>query len=149
MQTQPTQAQIDAASDLESAIRSQDGAFAEDALNRAFHAGLHLVHAQSLIVLAEAPWHSRHEDIVQSLQQLRSPDALAALERTAHARYSYLEYDDLFGLARKCTWALADIGTPEAHQALTRLAACNNSLIAGYARKRLTNWQDELTRKGL
>jgi hypothetical protein len=55
-----------------------------------------------------------------------------ALERTAHAVHDYLAYDDGFALTRKCTWALADIGTPEAQQALTRLA-CDNSNIASYA----------------
>jgi hypothetical protein len=35
-------------------------------------------------------------------------------------------------LHEKCTWARADIGTPEAQQALTRLA-CDNSNIASYA----------------
>ncbi len=71
-----------------------------------------------------------------------------ALERTAHVVYDYLAYDDGFALARKCTWAPADIGTPEAQQALTRLSACDNSIIASYAQKRLAKWQDELHRKG-
>jgi len=79
---------------------------------------------------------------------LRSPAAVDALERTAHAVHGYLAYDDGFALARKCTWALADIGTPEAQQALVRLAACDNSIIASYAQKRLTNWQNEFHRKG-
>jgi hypothetical protein len=148
MQIQPTQAQTAAANGLESAILSQDGELAEHAINRAGAAGLHPVHEPFLILLIEAPWHSRHEDLVGALQDMRTPTAVGALERTAHARYKYLDYDVYLGLARKCTWALADIGTPEAHQALTRLAACDNPLIAGYANKRLTSWQKELPRKG-
>jgi hypothetical protein len=101
-----------------------------------------------LCSLLEADWHQSHEDIVGILADLRAPNAVGALERTAHALYEYLDYDEFFGLARKCTWALADIATPEAHQALTRLAASDNSLIAGYARKRLATWQTESHRKG-
>jgi hypothetical protein len=97
--------------------------------------------------LAEASWHTRHEDIVQSIQRLRCPEAVPALERTAHALYEYLNYDEFFGLARKCTWALADIGTREAYAALERLAKSSNSQIARHAKKRLEHWRDELVRK--
>jgi hypothetical protein len=100
-----------------------------------------------LCSLLDVNWHHRHEDIVGILADLRAASALNALERAAHTHYEYLNYDESFGLARKCTWALADIGTPEAQQALTRLAASDNSLIAGYARKRLANWKAELHRK--
>ena len=148
VQNQPTQQQIDAVTQLETAVRLQNGDLVETAVFQAFASGLHPLHSPSLIILAEAPWHSRHEDIVRALQQLRSPAAADALERTAHAVHDYLAYDDGFALARKCTWALADVGTLETQQALTRLAACDNPIIASYAQKRLANWQDELHRKG-
>jgi hypothetical protein len=149
MQIQPTEAQLQAVTRLESAIHLQSGALAEKAVSEAFAVGLHPLYAQYLIFLAEVPWHSRHEDVVLALQRLRSPAAVGALERTAHAVHAYLAYDDGLALARKCTWALADIGTPEAHQALVRLSNCENAIIAGFARKRLNNWQRELKRKGL
>jgi hypothetical protein len=82
------------------------------------------------------------------LQVLKDPAAIAILKKTAFSVHKYLASDENFGLARKCTWALADIGTPDAHLALTRLAACNNAMIAGYSRKRLDNWQKESDRKG-
>jgi hypothetical protein len=80
--------------------------------------------------VTDAGWHLRQEDIVRALQQLRSPDAIDVLERAAFSIYAHLAYDENFGLARNCTWALADIGTPEAQQALTRLASCDNAVIA-------------------
>jgi hypothetical protein len=43
-------------------------------------------------------------------------------------------------LVRKCTWALADIGTPEAKARLQDLAKSLNAQIAGYAQKRLDRW---------
>jgi hypothetical protein len=149
VQSQPTQQQMDAVTVLEAAVRLQNGDLAETAVFQAFSSGLHAVHSQLLIILAEAPWHSRHEDVVRALQQLHSPAAVDALERTAYAVHNYLAYDDGFALARKCTWAPADIGTPEAQQALTRLASGDNAVIASYAQKRLTNWQNELRRKEL
>jgi len=50
-------------------------------------------------------------------------------------------------LASQCIWALADIGSPEADDALTRIADCGNPVIAKYALERLKNWQKELPRK--
>jgi HEAT repeat protein len=147
MQGQPTTSQIEAVELLEIAIRKRSPELAESAVFRAFSV-LHPVHAPALILLAEAPWHQRHEDVVRALQQLRSPDAIGPLERTTFSTHDYLAYDEDFGLARKCTWALADIGTPAAHEALTRLASCKNPTIAGYAKKRLDNWEKELPRKG-
>lgn len=94
-------------------------------------------------------WHIEHEDIVSVFQfKLKDPGAVDNLYRTAFARFPYLDYDEFFGLARKCTWALADIGTPEAQVKLQELARCENGIIAGYAQERLDHWQDELSRKG-
>lgn len=104
-------------------------------------------HTNILCNLLAADWHYCHEEIVGALQDLRDPAAVDALERTVQTHYDYLNYDELSGLARKCTWALADIGSAEARQALSRLAASDDSLVASYARKRLENWQKELDRK--
>jgi hypothetical protein len=56
-------------------------------------------------------WRPRHEDVATALQKLRNPVAVDALYTAAIARHDYLAYDELFGLARKCAWALADIGS--------------------------------------
>lgn len=102
-------------------------------------------------LLAEAllmPWHGRHEDVASILQALREPCAVDALFQAATSQHDYLDYDEYFGLARKCTWALADIGTPEARNRLEELARSPNGMIAGYARRRLDRWEQELLRKG-
>jgi hypothetical protein len=49
------------------------------------------------------------------------------------------EYDEGHALARKCTWALAKIGTREAVDRLRDLACCGDSVIEAYARKRLSD----------
>ena len=133
--------------DLILAIRAEDADRFEFAVRSAFTAGLPPdladVFAEALLM----PWHTRHEDLVSALQKMKSPASVEALFAVATTRHAYLEYDEFFGLARKCTWALADIGTPLARQRLDELAANLNPTIAGYARKRLDRWDDELQRK--
>jgi hypothetical protein len=107
----PTPAQIDALARLEVAIGSKDNLKVESALTHVWTVGLHPEMCGALVRLVEEPWHTRHEDTVSGIQQLRCAGAVPALERVAHAIYEYLDYDEFFGLARKCTWALADIGT--------------------------------------
>lgn len=78
MQLPPTETQIEAARCLESAIGARDPESVESAINQAFPV-LHPIHVPALILLAEASWHQRHEDVVKALQELRSPDAVGAL----------------------------------------------------------------------
>jgi hypothetical protein len=97
--------------------------------------------------LCMADWHSIHEDAVGLLQKFGDVDDVPALEYVAGSSHSYLAYDEHFGLARKATWALADIGGNEARQALARIAVWSNPIIAGYADKRLLRWDIENNRK--
>lgn len=102
----------------------------------------------TLIGLLRSAAHYRHEDVARWLQDLRDPRAVDALHAAALTKYEYLAYDDSHAFARKCTWALADIGTPAAQDALGLLAACDDPEIAGYAQKRLDGWVAEARRKG-
>lgn len=102
----------------------------------------------TLVALLRASWHTRHEDVARWLQQLRDPRAVDALFDAALTKHAHFEHDSSYAFARKCTWALADIGTPEARAYLTRLASGDDAEIAGYAQKRLDQWDDELDRKG-
>ena len=132
---------------LEAAALSKNAEALELALYDVFSAGLHEQHAHVLIALAGAPWHTRHEDVALALQELRVPESVTALECLALSQHAYLEYDEFFGLARKCTWAIADVGTSQAKEALARLGSCENPHVAAFATKRLENWQHELHRK--
>ncbi|TXF86723.1 DUF4291 domain-containing protein [Neolewinella aurantiaca] len=51
-------------------------------------------------------------------------------------------------ISRVFTWALADIGTNEARNYLEILAGGDDEIVAGFARKRLDSWEEELARKG-
>lgn len=132
---------------LRSAIERRDPAGVEDALAEAFAGGLTPGMAPLLIDLLEMDWHFRHEDVARALQKLRPPEAVEALYGAALSDHAYRRYDEFFGLARRCTWALADIGTETAREALLRLAGADNSKIADYAQKRLDSWDSERHRK--
>lgn len=97
--------------------------------------------------LLSLDWHYQHENIALILQGLKSPMSVNVLFATATKRFEYLSYDDSFALARKCTWALADIGTAKAKDKLISLSLNSNEYIAQYAKKRLDNWEKELHRK--
>jgi hypothetical protein len=102
----------------------------------------------TLVALLQAPWHLGHEDLVRWLQDLRDPRAVDALYEAALTKHEYLEYNGSHALARKCTWALADIGTTEAQQKLRLLAGAADREVARYAQKRLDVWTAEVARKG-
>jgi hypothetical protein len=133
---------------LRAALDDRDPSEVDLVLNDYFAAGLSDDFSPLLIELAEATWHRRHEDVVSIIQDLRSGGAEQALERLAQTRFAYLAYDDGHALARKCTWALADIGTDTARDALDRLSLVPDQIVAGYAQKRLHQWEIEGDRKG-
>ncbi len=133
--------------DLNRSVETRDESEIDDALDAAFDVGLRPEFAPPLIQLLDLPVHRRHEDIVVGLQQLKDPRAVDSLYRAVFIKHEYLNYDNFFGLARKCTWALADIGTTEARSQLSQLASSENPLIARYAQKRLDNWEEEQERK--
>ena len=132
---------------LLTAIQAEDAEAFELAVRSAFAAGLPCDLADLLTDALLMPWHRRHEDLVSALQKMKVPASAEALFAAATTQHAYLEYDDFFGLARKCTWALADIGTPLARLKLHQLATNSNQTIAAYAQKRLDRWDDEIQRK--
>jgi HEAT repeat protein len=97
-------------------------------------------HVPLLCELLRAEWHWSHESIVTALQRLKDPRAVDALYDASLVSHGYLAYDEFYGLARKCTWALADIGTPDALAKLRQMAGSENPLVAGYAQKRIDRW---------
>jgi hypothetical protein len=98
------------------------------------------------IKLFDEDWHSDHENIALHFQHTRDPLATDTLFKTA-TRNFYKDFDHL-PLSRKCTWALADIGTEKAKQYLVQLTSCGDLEIEGYAKKRLAYWEAEAGRKG-
>lgn len=92
-------------------------------------------------------WHHCHDQIVSSYQWMSNPITVEILFQTAlNDKIDRLDYKPI---ARKCTWALADIGTVESKQKLEQLARCGDSQIEEFSKKRLMNWGKEKYRKGL
>jgi hypothetical protein len=136
-------------SELRAALVSRDAHTVESALTLASRFGVLTAGLGPLLAeLLLLPWHQQHEDIARALQQLRLPTTVDALATAALVKHDYLAYNDSHAFARKCTWALADIGTREARAHLERLARSSDSEIAAYAQKRLDKWDAELHRKG-
>jgi hypothetical protein len=93
-------------------------------------------------------WHTRHDELARILQDLRDPAVADTLAAAATTIPPYLAaVDSGHAFARKCIWALADIGTVEAHQHLLRLARHPDREVAGYAARRLDRWEDRLGRE--
>ena len=127
---------------LTALVTSAESHFAdavEFAIRDVIAIGLRSSHVEPLIALLRLDWHTRHEDIVGLLQCAKDDRASDVLFETATRKFSYLEYDESEGLARKCTWALADIGSARAVSHLRSLATNQNELVADYAAKRLSD----------
>lgn len=92
-------------------------------------------------ILLNYNWHFLHENIVFILQQLRAPKSIETLYQTAKKEYEYLDYDDSHSLARKCMFALGNIGTPEAIEKLKLLSQSPNTDLHEYANEQF-NRQD-------
>lgn len=97
--------------------------------------------------LLKLSWHTCHDQLVLNFQRLSNPLTIGILYETA--LNEEIESMDYKPIARKCTWALADIGTEAAKGKLNLLAKCGDEIIEGYANKRLINWEKEQYRKGL
>lgn len=133
---------------LQKAVRQKDPDKFEEALNACFPMHYSEGLCKLLADVLEADWHFRHEDVARAIRNLKCACAVEALERRASRNPEYLVWDKNHALARKCTWALADIGTYEAKQALERLSLSEITVVRGFAQKRIDKWQDELARKG-
>ena len=92
-------------------------------------------------------WHRSHEDLALLFQFCKNPVVTESLFKVAQSNFSYLAWNENLPLKRKCTWALADIGTPEAKKYLEALSLSENELTSSFANKRLDNWGEELHRK--
>lgn len=71
--------------------------------------------------LTTVEWHSRHEDVVTLLQDLRSTETVEALSRLTEWAPARLDAFDANVLATKATWALYKTGGPDARKALERV----------------------------
>ncbi len=95
--------------------------------------------------LFEQNGHKVHESLVSWFQQKKNPLTTDLLYKTAFRED--LDIFDYKPLARKCVWALADIGTDKAKDYLIKMSKSGDKVIESFAQKRLDNWENELPRK--
>jgi hypothetical protein len=100
-----------------------------------------------LCQLFESEWHKAHEDMARAFQYISNPITAETLFKVAFSDFEYIRWNEYFPLQRKCTWALADIGTNEAKKYLEQIEQQANETIAPYATKRLVKWDFEFRRK--
>jgi hypothetical protein len=81
--------------------------------------------------------HEGHEELADALQDLRDPQSVECLFERANQRLAYLEYDDSGALARRCVWALHDVGNAEAITKLNLLTSDSREEVSGEAVNRL------------
>lgn len=96
--------------------------------------------------LFEQSWHTLHDELASNFQIKRNP-LVAQLLCKSVLEETIPEFD-YKPVSRKCTWALADIGTQEALDCLKAIAQSKDETLARYAQKRILQWEDELERKG-
>jgi hypothetical protein len=107
--------------------------------------GLYLIHRFGiphdclpvLIELAAADWHERHEDVVDALKSINSPDSIDVLYMCAISNYSYRDYDDAYSLGTKCIYALAKVETYAALARIGQLSRCGNEILEREADRQL------------
>jgi hypothetical protein len=89
--------------------------------------------------------HKLHDRIASSFQERRHPSTAKFIyNQIINANIPESDYKPI---TRKLTWALADIGTAQAKEFLNDLAKSKDPLIKEFAQKRITGWENEMTRK--
>jgi hypothetical protein len=100
-------------------------------------------HREILSNLIEADWHHSHEDIVEALDTLRSPDAVDALFRATQWIPKSLEYDEGRALAVKAIWALGKIPGCESQAKLEMVARSDDPVVRETALEQLDRRQHQ------
>ena len=128
---------------LARALEKQDAVGVEFGLHLGHRFGISDAYLDLLLELAEAPWHQRHEDVINALAKLKSPDSVETLFRTALSSFSYREYDESNSLGRKCVHTLAAIRTRSALARLGDLLASGEPNVESAARRQLERIERE------
>lgn len=93
----------------------------------------------SRLLLADS--HELHEDIVLELGLIGDPCAVDAIAKAVRIPFGYLaSWGNLHEFQRKCAYALARIGTPEARIELESLAAHADPFLKEYGKEGLQHW---------
>ncbi|WP_255990932.1 HEAT repeat domain-containing protein [Chitinolyticbacter albus] len=85
--------------------------------------------------------HEFHEDIVFALGLIGDPRSVDAIAQAVLVPFDHLvEWGNLHEFQRKCAYALARIGTPEARTAHESLAKKSGPFLKEYGEEGLQHW---------
>ena len=104
---------------LQTAAKERDPVGVEFGLHLGHRFGFLPEYLGTLLALLREDWHERHEDVVDGLAELKSPESVDALCYAALMELPYRSYDDSGSLAKKCIRLL---GKLQSHEAVLRLA---------------------------
>lgn len=122
---------------LQEAYQTRNAEDLQCALLIGFTFGFAAEQIDLLCRLLEADWHHSHEDIVEALDDFRTPNAIDALFRATQWIPEYLDFDDARALAVKAIWALGNLPGNDATEKLQILASSKESILRKNARYQL------------
>ena len=100
--------------------------------------GISAVPLDTLIQLAYADWHGRHEDVTSALAGIKSPRSVDALLYLASEPDGFGGVDEFHALGSRATYALRDIPGDDAAEALQVIARTGPEKLVKLAKKFLT-----------
>lgn len=94
-----------------------------------------------LIELLSRDGHESHEDIIFELGLFGDPSAIPAVAKAVETTFPYMaRWNNVHEFQRKCSYALARIGTLESREALEHLTQHENPYLREYGRECLGRW---------
>lgn len=92
-------------------------------------------------LLEDETWHTKIEDIISLLEDIKDPKSIELLYKTA---INVPDYDEMRSVAKKCLWALLAINTPEAMEKIYLLKRCDDVYIRDGAAMVLSKKENEM-----
>lgn len=138
LRASPAEMRAEVAQMLARAVATQDSDRAELALSLGHAFGFEPDTLASLSILADASWHQSHEDVVDALAKLGTPETAEALFRAAVAPLPYRAYDLGHSLRAKAVRALAGLRSTSGIGLLSTLMRGDDAFVRGEAERWLT-----------
>ncbi|MCU7549577.1 hypothetical protein OCK74_10655 [Chitinophagaceae bacterium LB-8] len=115
---------------IQNKIRDQDSEDLGFYLSLAYWDGIDESYKPALKGLIQATWHTYHEDIIESIFELKDDAFTDDLYKIAITPDPYRQYDDeLEATLRKCVHALKAINSSKANERLEQLKATGNKNV--------------------
>ena len=124
---------------MSAALANHDADTVEIALILGFRFGFRESIVDQIHTTLVQPWHVSHENMIGILQKMKNPGSVTHLRAAIELKPKllYLDHDDYGSYYKKCLWALADIGTPEAITTIEKFVGSGDPVLREQASYRL------------